>query len=91
MTTTVTRRTSDYELTVDGRHAGEAQFLEQDGAVVFTHTVIDPDFGGRGLGGELAKAALDDVRARGLAVVPTCPFIKAWIDKHPDYRDLVRD
>ena len=89
MSTEVTRRESDYEITVDGEHAGLAAFLEKDGATVFTHTEIDDAFGGRGLGGQLARAALDDVRARGGKVVPRCPFIKSWIDKHPDYHDLV--
>ena len=90
MSTDVTRRDADYEITVDGRHAGLAAFAEKDGVVVFTHTEVDPAFGGQGIGGRLAQAALDDARSRGLSVVPLCPFIKGWIDKHPDYQDLVR-
>lgn len=89
MSTEVTRRESDYEITVDGAHAGLAAFVEKDGATVFTHTEIDDAFGGKGIGGQLARAALDDVRARGSQVVPLCPFIKDWIDKHSDYQDLV--
>ena len=85
----VSRRASDYEITVDGEHAGLAAFVERDGTVVFTHTKIEEAFGGKGLGGELVRAALDDVRAHGLKAVPECPFVKAWIDKHPDYADLV--
>lgn len=46
-------------------------------------------FQGAGLAGELAKASLDDARARHLAVVPTCPYIRSWIDRHPGYADLV--
>jgi predicted GNAT family acetyltransferase len=90
MTTEVHRRESDYEITVDGQHAGLAAFEERPGVVVFTHTEVDDAYEGKGIGGQLARAALDDVRARGLRVVPQCPFIKAWIDKHPDYQDLVR-
>ncbi|MFN2540308.1 MAG: GNAT family N-acetyltransferase [Mycobacteriales bacterium] len=90
MTTEVHRRADDYEITVDGRHAGLAAFYEQPGAVVFTHTEIDDAFEGKGVGSELARAALDDVRTRGLHVVPLCPFIKGWIERHPDYQDLVR-
>ena len=90
MSTDVTRRDADYEITVDGRHVGLAAFAEKDGVVVFTHTEVDPAFGGQGIGGRLAQAALDDARSRGLSVVPLCPFIKGWIDKHPDYQDLVR-
>jgi predicted GNAT family acetyltransferase len=89
MSTSVTRRTHDYEIVVDGAHAGLAAFEEQGSAVVFTHTEIDEAFGGQGIGGQLAKAALDDARSRGLSVVPMCPFIAGWIGKHPDYADLV--
>jgi predicted GNAT family acetyltransferase len=89
MALSVTRRTHDYEITVDGTHAGLVAFEEQGSDVVFTHTEIDEAFGGKGVGGQLAQAALDDVRARGLSVVPMCPFIAGWISKHPDYADLV--
>jgi predicted GNAT family acetyltransferase len=90
MTTEVKRRDQDYEITVDGQHAGLAFFEERPGVVVFTHTEIDDAFEGKGIGSQLARAALDDVRARGLRVVPICPFIKGWIKRHPDYQDLVR-
>jgi predicted GNAT family acetyltransferase len=90
MATSVTRRTRDYEITVDGTHAGLVAFEEQGANIVFTHTEIDEAFGGQGIGGQLAKAALDDVRSRGLSVVPMCPFIAGWINKHPDYADLVQ-
>jgi predicted GNAT family acetyltransferase len=90
MATSVTRRTRDYAITVDGAHAGLVAFEEQGGSVVMTHTEIDEAFGGQGIGGQLAQAALDDVRARGLTVVPMCSFIAGWIDKHPDYSDLVQ-
>jgi predicted GNAT family acetyltransferase len=90
MSAEVTRRTSDYEITVDGTHAGLAAFVERDGATVFTHTEIDDAFEGQGIGGQLARAALDDVRARGSKVIPECSFIRGWIDKHPDYQDLVQ-
>lgn len=53
------------------------------------HTEIDSRFAGRGLGGVLAREALDDARARGLSVLPYCPFIRGWIAKHPQYADLV--
>lgn len=81
---------SAYEITVDGAHAGYAFYGLRTGSVVFTHTEVDDAFGGRGVGGELARRALDDVRARRLDVVPQCPFVAAWIARHPDgYLDLV--
>lgn len=55
----------------------------------FYHTVIDDEHEGKGVGSKLARYALDDVRARGGSVVPLCPFIAAWLERHPDYQDLV--
>ena len=63
---------------------------EHGHTVVFTHTEVDEAFEGRGLAGQLARAALDDVRARGGHVIARCPYIKGWIDKHPEYQDLVQ-
>ncbi|MFB4304457.1 GNAT family N-acetyltransferase [Actinomadura sp. NTSP31] len=79
-----------YEIRVDGDLAGFAEYERRDGAVVFTHTEVVPAFEGKGVGSSLARGALDDVRAKGEPVVPLCPFIKKWIDKHADYQDLVK-
>ena len=79
-----------YEARVDGRLAGSAYYDTADDLIVFTHTEVDDDYEGQGVGSTLARAALDDVRADGRRkVVPRCPFIKGWIDRHPDYADLV--
>jgi uncharacterized protein len=79
-----------YEARVDGQVAGFAAYRPRPDAVVFTHTEVDDAYEGKGVGSALAKGALDDVRARGLAVVPQCPFIAAYIKRHPDeYGDLV--
>ena len=79
-----------YEAHLDGELAGSAYYELGEGRIVFTHTEVDDAFEGRGVGSALARFALDDVRARGgLRVVPRCPFIKGWIDRHPDYQDLV--
>lgn len=91
MTTEVHRRDHDYEITVDGVHAGLAAFEEREGALVYTHTEVDEGYAGKGVGSQLARGALDDARRQGLQVVPMCPFIRSWIDKHPDYQDLVRE
>jgi predicted GNAT family acetyltransferase len=82
-----------------GRHryeafAGEALagFVTYDrtpGAVVFIHTETVPAFEGHGVGSHLAQAALDDARARHEKVTPRCPFIAAYIDRHPAYADLL--
>ncbi|WP_019608246.1 GNAT family N-acetyltransferase [Nocardiopsis sp. CNS-639] len=78
-----------YEIRVDGEVAGFAEYILTDDMVTFTHTEIDPAHEGRGLGGTLVRGALDDVRPRGLMVLPLCPFVKGWIQRHPDYTDLV--
>jgi predicted GNAT family acetyltransferase len=82
---------SHFEVTVDGAQAGFAAYrLRGDDVIVFTHTEIDDAYAGRGLGGILARGALDQVRAAGQRrVVALCPFISAWIKRHPDYQDLL--
>ena len=88
--TTLNESESRYEAHVDGELAGFAEFERDGDRIVFTHTEVDDAFEGKGVGSALARGALDDVRARGdLRVVPRCPFIRAWIEKHPDYDDLV--
>jgi predicted GNAT family acetyltransferase len=77
-----------FELVVDG-YTALAEYRLSPGVVTFTHTEVPKELGGRGIGSKLAKGALDQARARGLRVVPLCPFIKAWIEKHPEYRDLL--
>lgn len=78
-----------FEAHLDGRLAGFAVYSLSPGRIVFVHTEVAPEFGGQGIGGRLAAAALDDVRSRGLHVVARCPFIKGYIEKHPEYADLV--
>ncbi len=78
-----------YEVRSDGEVAGYAEYILTQGLITFTHTEIDPAFEGKGLGSVLVRAALDDVRTRELAVLPLCPFVKGWIQRHRDYADLV--
>ena len=75
--------------TEDGRLAGFAEFVPGDGVRDFTHTVVRDEFEGQGIGGRLARGALDQTRADGYKAVATCAFIQRWIDKHPDYQDLL--
>lgn len=80
---------SRYEITVDGALAGFARYVRKGGRLIFVHTEIDPAFGGKGLGSKLAAAALADARARSLPVVPLCPFIASYIERHPSELDNV--
>jgi uncharacterized protein len=79
-----------YEVRADGELAGYTQYALRRGRIAFLHTKVYESYEGMGLGGRLARAALDDARARGLVVVPYCPFIADFIERHVDeYRDLV--
>ena len=74
---------------LDAPVAGFAAYRREGDRITFTHTVVEPEHEGAGVGSALARAALDDARTAGLRVVPQCPFIAAWIRRHPDYADLV--
>jgi uncharacterized protein len=78
-----------YELTVDG-HLAATYYKISDGVITFIHTEVPPELGGRGIGSQLIKGALDQVRSEGLKVIAQCPFVKAYIDKHPDYAGLLK-
>jgi hypothetical protein len=78
-----------YEIRDGDRVLGLAAYQHRGDQVVFTHTEVDPQAEGSGLGGRLVRAALDDVRAKGLQVVPRCSFVRGWIERHPEYGDLV--
>lgn len=75
---------SRFEITVDGVLAGFSAYRRRPGRVVFTHTEIGPEWEGRGLGSILAARALASVAAAGDTVVPRCPFIAAYLRRHPD-------
>lgn len=78
-----------YEIHVGDRLGGFAQYRSRPGLLAFVHTEIDPSFEGQGLGGKLVGFALDDARARELAVLPFCPFVNGYIQRHPEYLELV--
>jgi len=77
------------EMRVGGRRAGYVAYRRRAGAIAFTHTEIEPEFEGMGLGGTLVREALSRARSEGLAVLPFCPFVRSYIERHPDQLDLV--
>jgi uncharacterized protein len=81
---------SRYELRLGGRLVGLAAYRRRDGRIAFTHTEVDESCEGRGFGSRLAAGALEDARRQGLDVVPLCPFIARYIERHPEYEQLVR-
>lgn len=80
-----------FELRRDGAVAAYSEYNLLEGSVMFTHTEVLPQYEGQGLGSRLAKFALDDVRRRGLQVVPVCTFVAGYIHRHPEYHDLVSE
>ncbi|HEY4204332.1 MAG TPA: GNAT family N-acetyltransferase [Xanthobacteraceae bacterium] len=90
MTETVRNNPAEhrYELTVDG-HLAATYYKIADGVITFVHTEVPDALAGRGVGSKLVKGALDQVRSAGLKVVPECPFVKAYIEKHGEYADLL--
>lgn len=77
-----------FELEVDG-HVAKAHYTLAPGVITFTHTEVPKELGGRGIGTKLAQGALSAVRARGLKVVPQCPFIAAFMRKNPTFDDIL--
>jgi predicted GNAT family acetyltransferase len=78
-----------FEVTVDGELAGFLVYRSRKGLLALIHTEVEDRFEGRGLGGRLARFALDTAREKGLAVLPFCPFVNDWLKRHPEYVDLV--
>ena len=80
---------SRYEIRDGDRLLGSASYQRRGDQVVFTHTEVESAEGHSGLGSTLVRAALDDVRSQGGTVVPMCSFVRGWIERHPEYHDLV--
>jgi hypothetical protein len=78
-----------FEATVGGEPAGFLVYRSRKGLLALIHTEVEERFEGRGVGGRLARFALDQARAEGLAVLPFCPFVNDWLQRHREYVDLV--
>ena len=77
-----------FELDADG-HTALAYYTLEPGVITFTHTEVPQELSARGVGSRLVRDALEQVRAQGLRVVPKCPFVSAYLGKHPEYNDLL--
>ena len=83
---------SRYVILVDGEVAGLTVAKEGDGDVVlFSHTEVDDAYEGEGLASKLISGALDDVRAHGRRIEVTCEYVLGFLEKHPEYQDLLAD
>jgi hypothetical protein len=80
-----------YEASVEEHLAAFAEYRDRGELRVFTHTEVLDGYEGKGVGSDLVRGALDDVRERGLRAVPLCPFVRAYIKRHQEYADVVAD
>jgi len=80
---------SRYELFLEGRMVGFADYHVDHDTVVLPHTVIQPSLRGHGLGERLVQGALDDIRTSGRRIEPRCWYVAQFVDEHPEYEDLV--
>jgi predicted GNAT family acetyltransferase len=80
---------SRYEVVLDGQVAGFADYVDDGHRVEMPHTVVEHEHRGKGLAAVIVGHALDDIRARGRSVVPSCWYVQRYIDEHPEYADLV--
>jgi uncharacterized protein len=80
-----------YEIAVDGELAGFTEYLDRRGERVFIHTETDSAHAGQGLATRLIREALDDTRRSGLPIVARCPFVAAFVKRHPEFASTERD
>jgi predicted GNAT family acetyltransferase len=78
-----------FEIWVGSELAGFTEYLDRGDHYSFTHTETEQEFEGRGLASRLVRYALDEMRSRGLSVHPYCPFTRSYIERHPEYIELV--
>lgn len=79
-----------YELAVDGGTAVLA-YMRREGKIYLTHTEVPPELEGKGIGSRIVKHALDEAKAAGEKVAPWCPFVRTYIERHPEYQDIVAE
>jgi predicted GNAT family acetyltransferase len=80
---------SQYEILLDGESVGYASYYHSTDQVLLPHAEVRGELNGQGIGSMLARGALDDIRRQGLHAVPLCPFIVEYVDRHPEYQDLI--
>jgi uncharacterized protein len=78
-----------YESRIGTKVLGVISYQAEPSRLTLIHTEVDPAFEGKGVGSRLVAGALEDIRSRGLSLVPICPFVRAYLDRHPEQADLV--
>jgi uncharacterized protein len=82
-------RRGRYNAMRDKRPVAFSEYELEPGRIVFTHTVVRPEFEGQGIGSRLAEFVVQDAQARGLRITPVCPFVRAYLRRHPEYESIV--
>lgn len=80
---------SRFEASLDGEVAGTLSYATSGTTVDLQHTVVDPAYEGKGVGGALVRGTLEQLRGDRLTILPTCPFVRAYLEGHPEFQDLV--
>jgi uncharacterized protein len=78
-----------YEAKVDGKVVAFAEYRPIGQSIMFTHTEVNEDLEGKGVGSQLIRYALEDTKAKGMTAIPMCPFVKIFIQRHKDFIDVV--
>jgi uncharacterized protein len=78
-----------FDATLNGAFAGSIEYAVKYGRIALIHTEVKPEFEGKGVGGALVRFAIAEARRRGLRVIPTCPFVRSYVDSHPETHDVV--
>jgi len=78
-----------YEALVEGDLAGFLDYIEKRGRLALVHTEVLPGHEGQGIAGGLVRFALDDARRRELRVIASCPYVRAYVERHPETHDVV--
>ncbi|MGN0065869.1 MAG: GNAT family N-acetyltransferase [Nocardioides sp.] len=91
MSDSVTRHSDPtrFQITIGDHDAGHVEFVDHERARVFFHTEVNEDYSGHGLGGALVQRALELTRDEGLRIVAFCPFVKAYINRNPEWLEYV--
>jgi predicted GNAT family acetyltransferase len=79
---------SRFEAHTEGLVAGHILLRPRGGVIELDHTTVETGFEGRGIAGQLVRAAADHVRASGARLAAACSYAEAWLDKHPEYDDI---
>jgi uncharacterized protein len=81
--------TQRYEARVEGDLAGFIEYRAKRERIALVHTEVLPAHQGRGIAEQLVRYALDDARRRGLRVIASCPYVRAYVERHPETHDIV--